>query len=525
MQRKIDAILYDFDDYVEVDSFDSIKFAELQATTKAYALTTIEIIRRLKLEVPEVAFNEKPPEMVREAGKTVANTASGGMITPQTRTRCSEPDTIAATIEPGVQPSSLPSPPSSPLPPLPPPSRSLSHSTRSVESSIKSTVGPAPGPKGHSQLSIWPIRQPTNKHTSPISRSPMRTKSNGLRGSPDQDQSQPEISKVNAATALNETAPSGAAYSTYSPVLSTSSVVSSSGSLPSNRTSHTPNKKIGGDFMQNWTPPAAGDPIQHSSGYNYSGLAEYAVDRGIAITQHQLLEDKIAPSHLATPQEIIPFNENNVHAIRNPEAPVAQPTQSIVNSIGNDSPANAQRNAGATPITVRTSPHHAISTIPPSGQHLLGMTNTQTNTAPDTAAEKILFSPQIMPLRISTDRVINEEEASSQISTSVGSSPAVDSRELSCTIGPKSTLYLRSGFCDGAKMFRTVGHWDAVKKIEQVSGPSMSAGGLFLDQIYAPGQPGSDAAAKCSKCEYMHKYSDFTKDVDRERKSALSRCC
>ncbi|KAG7143570.1 hypothetical protein HYQ45_000221 [Verticillium longisporum] len=41
-QRALDGMLYDFEDYIEVDSFDEAKFKELQAAAKSLALTIME---------------------------------------------------------------------------------------------------------------------------------------------------------------------------------------------------------------------------------------------------------------------------------------------------------------------------------------------------------------------------------------------------------------------------------------------------------------------------------------------------
>ncbi|KAM0327441.1 hypothetical protein ACHAQA_005729 [Verticillium albo-atrum] len=49
-QRVLDGLLYDFEDFIEVDSFDEIKFKELQAAAKSLALTIMEAIRGMVIE-------------------------------------------------------------------------------------------------------------------------------------------------------------------------------------------------------------------------------------------------------------------------------------------------------------------------------------------------------------------------------------------------------------------------------------------------------------------------------------------
>lgn len=49
-RRALDDLLYDFEDFIEVDTFDEAKCGELQAATKSLALAVIETIRRAKIE-------------------------------------------------------------------------------------------------------------------------------------------------------------------------------------------------------------------------------------------------------------------------------------------------------------------------------------------------------------------------------------------------------------------------------------------------------------------------------------------
>ncbi|KAK8080368.1 hypothetical protein PG997_008186 [Apiospora hydei] len=49
-RRTLEDLLYDLDDFIEVDTFDADKYAEVQAASKAFALSALEAIRRLKIE-------------------------------------------------------------------------------------------------------------------------------------------------------------------------------------------------------------------------------------------------------------------------------------------------------------------------------------------------------------------------------------------------------------------------------------------------------------------------------------------
>lgn len=60
-RRELEDLLYDFEDYTELDSFDADKFVEIQVATKSFALVVIDLTKRLKVEVPKRAFPPLPP--------------------------------------------------------------------------------------------------------------------------------------------------------------------------------------------------------------------------------------------------------------------------------------------------------------------------------------------------------------------------------------------------------------------------------------------------------------------------------
>src|SRR3569833_4504906 len=60
-RRELEDLLYDFEDYAELDSFDADKFVEIQVATKSFALVVIDLTKRLKVEVPKRAFPPLPP--------------------------------------------------------------------------------------------------------------------------------------------------------------------------------------------------------------------------------------------------------------------------------------------------------------------------------------------------------------------------------------------------------------------------------------------------------------------------------
>ncbi|KKY36569.1 putative sh3 domain containing protein [Diaporthe ampelina] len=51
-RRKLEDLLYDFEDYAEPDTFEPARFTELQAATKSLAMDVIEIIKKMRLDTP-----------------------------------------------------------------------------------------------------------------------------------------------------------------------------------------------------------------------------------------------------------------------------------------------------------------------------------------------------------------------------------------------------------------------------------------------------------------------------------------
>ncbi|EPE06384.1 sh3 domain-containing protein [Ophiostoma piceae UAMH 11346] len=111
-RREVEDLLYDFEDYIEVRTFDGSKFAELQAATRSFALDAINVVRRLKLESPPV-----PIEKTKKTEKTTSEKMKSDKTKP----------------EKSVFPPLPPLPPMPPMPPLP----SMSGERRSRSSLMK----------------------------------------------------------------------------------------------------------------------------------------------------------------------------------------------------------------------------------------------------------------------------------------------------------------------------------------------------------------------------------------------------
>jgi hypothetical protein len=174
-QRSLDSLLYDFDDYMEVETFEGERFAELQSETKAFALVVLEGIRTAMAEAvlksqpqPEVVAQPEPapePEIVKVEPIVIAEAISraDSPVKPESPIKLESP--VKAEI-PLVPATSLPPPaprPSAfpPLPPLPP-MASRPESRSSKHSSTQPGMRPSTQGRERPAMPPWPKPPPGN---------------------------------------------------------------------------------------------------------------------------------------------------------------------------------------------------------------------------------------------------------------------------------------------------------------------------------------------------------------------------
>ncbi|KAI1147837.1 hypothetical protein F4825DRAFT_465381 [Nemania diffusa] len=123
-RSELETLLWDFDDYIEVDDFDAQKFIELQKASKTAALNTLDIIKRMRLVAPAPAFISPPSSEVggstngRESVLISSEVGSGaGAWNNAEAPR--PPQSIADADKTNARRSGLSEPPSEP-PPTPP---------------------------------------------------------------------------------------------------------------------------------------------------------------------------------------------------------------------------------------------------------------------------------------------------------------------------------------------------------------------------------------------------------------------
>ncbi|XXG98605.1 hypothetical protein Hte_004930 [Hypoxylon texense] len=142
-QRRLEDLLYDLDDFVEVDSFDARKFAEVQSASKAFALTLMETIRRLHIEESAPSVSSIPSWIQPLSPRDLSSNGNGrrdtGAITP-----------MGLNENPGISGSSTPA------------RRPSSPDILGAERDYISLVsGPSSAPPSTSRTSAWVSEQTT----------------------------------------------------------------------------------------------------------------------------------------------------------------------------------------------------------------------------------------------------------------------------------------------------------------------------------------------------------------------------
>ncbi|KAK3940438.1 hypothetical protein QBC46DRAFT_434767 [Diplogelasinospora grovesii] len=464
-RRKLEDLLYDFEDFTELDTFDEERYTEVQSATKALALHVLDIIKRLKIDgvpispppvrapsfpplppLPPLPLASRPssrtlsaatrpltisrrdslPSAADQAVSPTERRQSGGggpafrkrtpletkRLTPQGLLRS---DTKVSHASPTYSVDSLP-PYSSRESRLVPPPLDV---TRVIEIP---QVPPLPQPPHNitlTPLSERPRRQPGNRRLAPedseriaerpIERRPSMPNVLGTDGG--------QVRIANEPSSPASTAPSSALDIPSFPLPRTTAWVSDQASVTGSR----------------GRPVPVREPV-------VLPMRETAIPEDEAVT---------TPTHT----DMINFDSPLSHFI------------SKLNRTNGRTSSLAQRSEIGHPG-------------PPSLP---------------SAAE---FDEGLMVAEDWTTVV--SDGANSQGQRHLSTMP---SREADCSIGSKSSLYQLKGFCDGAQAYKQGGHWEGIKKtVGYVAGATAHIG-------------------RCISCGYAHHYDELSLDVDRDPKA------
>ncbi|KAI3396050.1 hypothetical protein diail_546 [Diaporthe ilicicola] len=538
-RRKLEDLLYDFEDYAEPATFESERFTELQAATKSLAMDVIDVIKKMKLDTPVTPPYSPPPAskfpplpplppLPLKSPSRMANGArSPRPPTPPGRksSRAATPSALAP-----LPPSATPSPDrteqSTPVPP-PDPSEVVAPVTR---------IRPAPSRRDVARLNTGSQRSLRSNGTAHSRASSAFSVGSLPPPAYTADGEAPPVPQITHNTA-NDRPESRASsslgiYPVQTPpnhstlVRQPSLSMTDSSSIPEIPEFPLPQQQQTGTRTTAWVTDQAGasNPRYHGhrppSRYEPHSLQAIQNLRQTTIPEDHAVSASM-PSKRAghsfinfdtalTPiiSELSRFgveSQGESSPSVGPNSPETSRSATLshatsMSSIQTGPAAHAARpgNGGRTPITPgdtassmqqqqqqqQPKPGFSPISLPPSalehhpdGQHRL----------PDPAA-----TPASVPEEWATRTVLSISDHASTANFSSGSQQP---READVAIGPRSSLYLLRGFCSGAQQFRSSGHEEGVRKV---------AG-------HVAGQ--STATARCAACSYGHAWAELDLDV------------
>ncbi|KAH8201218.1 hypothetical protein TruAng_004608 [Truncatella angustata] len=481
-QRQLEEVLYDIDDYVEVDTFDAVKFAQVQAASKAFALCAIESIRRLKISdipITPISFPPLPPIPSRRRPSRVEP-----LIISQPGTRNGQYGMEQFMFTPQV----TSAPPTG-------------HSRRALSTSVRSSPG-----QGHmlhrmsskkSQKSLAPSTSSSDSHYSQASfqwSSPV----DGSRGYNSQQPSDVDALGDEIHNLLSEPAsPKFAGNRSSMPATTTPwtnawvhEQLSSAQELshPETILEHPPKERFSeesrdSDANRRYTMESdtladmVPHPISHSSKPSRSSMFSTS-------SSH--------PSHV-----------RNSSDVSNSDQRTTLLTSAVYDPLEKTS---METNRGTLVSPVFEALHR--QSMDRQSQTPVDLLASNPNTASRPAKAKAVEAP-------------------------VHPKPVWYSREDNCTIGPDSTLHQCRNFCEGALTFQNGRYQEATKTAVFVdTGAAGANTAAFYDFMSSTAlelttnQPVAFGPRKtvtqCINCEFAHAQADFRRDMAKDRRANAS---
>lgn len=550
-RRKLEDLLYDFEDYAEPDTFEQEHFTELQIATKSLAMDVIDLIKKMKLDTPITPPYSPPspskfpplpplPPLPLKSPSRIANGArSPRPPTPPGRKGGRTPTPALAPLPPSGTPSPDRTEQSTPVPPpdpseaavpvsrvrLPPGRRDLARLNTGSQRSLRSngtahsrassafSVGSLPPPAYTADGEAPPVPQITHHNTT----------------------DRPESRASSALGIHNAQAPQSPTLARQ-PSLSRTDT-SSIPEIPDFPVPQPQPQPQTGTRTTAWVSDQVG-----SSNPRYHGHRPPSRYEPHSLQAIQNLQQTTIPEDQAV-TATMPSRRAG-HSFINFDTPLT-PIISELGRFGVDSPPegsspSAGPNSPETSRSATLSHATSMSSIQTGSAHTrAGTSSSRTPITPfDTNAphnNKPSFSPITLPpaalegpeshSRLPDAAVVAAAQTPASASVSedwatrtvlsisdrastanFSSSGSHQPREAETAIGPRSSLYLLRGFCSGAQQFRTSGHEDGVRRL---------AG-------HVAGQ--STATARCASCSYGHAWSELDLDVrDRMPRATFPR--
>ncbi|KAJ0115862.1 hypothetical protein J7T55_004031 [Diaporthe amygdali] len=526
-RRKLDDLLYDFEDYAEPDTFEPERFTELQAATKSLAMDVIDIIKKMKLDTPITPPYSPPPPSkfpplpplpplpLKSPSRAGHGPKSPRPPTPPGRKggRAATPSALAP-----LPPSGTPSPDrteqSTPVPPpdaseapvpvsrvrLPPAKRDLARLNTGSQRSLRSN-GTAHS-RASSAFSVGSLPPPAYTADGEAPPVPQITHNTAY--------DRPE-SRASSSLGIHSTQTPYQTTLVRQPSLTTTDA-SSTAEIPEfpmpqpqtgTRTTAWVSDQVGvsNPRYHGHRPPSRFEPhsLQAIQSLQQTTIPEdHAVNASVPSrrTGHSFINFDTALTPIISELSRFGVDDSaDTSPSVGPNSPETTRSATLSHATSMSSiqtgPAHSTKafNGGRTPITPgdtpSTQPKASFSPIslPPAA-----LEHPEHHRLPDAATQ----APGPSSEDWATRTVLSVSDRASTANFSAGSQQP---READVAMGPRSSLYALGGFCPGAQQFRTSGHEDGVRKL---------AG-------HVAGQ--STATARCAGCSYGHAWSELDLDV------------
>ncbi|KAK3902170.1 hypothetical protein C8A05DRAFT_15728 [Staphylotrichum tortipilum] len=406
-RRKLEDFLYDFEDYIELDTFDEDKFTQLQALTKSFALHVLDVMKRLRPDGELVGAPAKvvsvfpplpplpPAALLQGAGKSPARSPIlNHMPKPPSRGRDPHPQGTEPPPRPQRVPSAVSTASSDGRRRRLTPQGLLRRDTTVSHASSHYSVDTLP-PYSSEDMPVVPQVSPHPVQERAIP--PQTVDAHHHHVPPAADRRLPSAQRP----------------------------LPRRGSTPDTLVSHS-------NQTRHTNEPASQDnePLEIPV-FPISRITAWVSDQATAPTS-----PRFSARPLTIRESVIP-EDRAVTSTPSSPAPA-----SLSNHFDHHHPSHPSRVQGGS------RPPSSLETAPPAVPPL---------TLPPAAAE------------LDSGLIVNEDwktVVSDGANSGSRALVSVSSREPDCSIGPKSSLYQMKGFCEGAQAFKQGGHLQGVKKVQ-----------------------------------------------------------
>lgn len=566
-RKRLEDLLYDFEDYTEAATFESERFTELQAAAKALALVVMEVIKKTRFDTPTLQMQAPPLPSKFPPLPPLP-------IDPRSPSISPGPGTPIGGTHPTRRP------------PTPPGKKSLRSSSPppSMPRSPDNEVANGPrgtGPTDSPMEAAEAVSHPTRVVTSSSRRTLDRLNTNSVRSHrsmASNGTSRSRMSRISAGSLESLPPPAYTAAGEIIPPIPHLPQDRVEQALPSRASSpetvadqdrpHSSlNGQGGSQHMRIMSPPDTDMNGEGHSNQPLSRLSQGSQNSHGGRTKAWVSDQADASSRPPSTRPSSRYHEaHSVQALQNlqsltiPEdqaVGIVRPKHSSVIDFSPLTPMLSQLGQFSIQTSIASSP--SVDTTSPERSHMsplsraTSIASTQIKTEEPLASQaddeaitmgspssssNLLLTPLSLPAA-ALDQQLSPQPQKKQSSIPLNIFPAVTHalvpvpsvlsdewptvasdqgsvtgfsarslassqisgpvpREPDMSIGPGSSLYIMSGFCTGAQVFKSSMHQDGIRRMAgHVAGVST-------------------ATARCDNCSYGHAFSELDLDVNEK---------